>query len=470
MPFQPVILWTDALIYLLLALVIAFVMIARRREYLRAPWREVTRSKMAMGCMVVLLAYFTLGLLDSLHFRPALPGAAASDGRVDYSTEVLSVLDVIVTPLRTRTEKTYSAPFAAHLYAKETVTRADGAQVREFPRLRFGGAHLQDPAAERGRDILLHSLRAIMAGGVIWLLFSALLIALLARRAKIPFRPMLNNVVRGRTTIPWHVMLCTLGAIILLITWIAALSGYYHILGTDKVGHDVFYAALKSIRTGLVIGTLTTLITLPFAMLGVLAGYFRGWVDDIVQYVYTTLNSIPDVLLIAASILMLQVYMANHPDQFETLALRADVRLLFLCLILGITSWTGLARLLRGETLKLREMDYVQAAVAMGVGHGVIIWRHLIPNVMHIILITMVLSFSGLVLAEAVLSYVGVGVDPSTMSWGNMINSARLEMAREPMVWWPLLAAFVFMFTLVLAANLFSDKVRDAFDPRLRKL
>ncbi len=470
MPFQPVILWTDALIYLLLALVIAFVMIARRREYLRAPWREVTRSKMAMGCMVVLLAYFTLGLLDSLHFRPALPGAAASDGRVDYSTEVLSVLDVIVTPLRTRTEKTYSAPFAAHLYAKETVTRADGAQVREFPRLRFGGAHLQDPAVERGRDILLHSLRALMAGGVIWLLFSALLIALLARRAKIHFRLMLNNVVRGRTGIPWHVMLYTLGAIILLITWSAALSGYYHILGTDKVGHDVFYAALKSIRTGLVIGTLTTLITLPFAMLGVLAGYFRGWVDDIVQYVYTTLNSIPDVLLIAASILMLQVYMANHPDQFETLALRADVRLLFLCLILGITSWTGLARLLRGETLKLREMDYVQAAVAMGVGHGVIIWRHLIPNVMHIILITMVLSFSGLVLAEAVLSYVGVGVDPSTMSWGNMINSARLEMAREPMVWWPLLAAFVFMFTLVLAANLFSDKVRDAFDPRLRKL
>lgn len=470
MPFQPVILWTDALIFLLLALVIAFIMIARRKEHLRAPWREVMRSKMAMGCLVVLLAYFTLGLLDSLHFRPALPGADDRAGRVDYSTEVQSVFDLIATPLRTRGEKTYSAPFAAHLYAKETVTRADGTQVREFPRLRYGGAHLQDPAAERGRDILLRSLRALMAGGVIWLLFSLLSVALLARRAKTSFRLMLNNVIRGRTDIPWHVMLCTAGVIILLVTWSAALSGHYHILGTGKVGQDVFYEALKGIRTGLVIGTLTTLITLPFAMLGVLAGYFRGWVDDIVQYIYTTLNSIPDVLLIAAAILMLQVYMANHPDQFDTIALRADVRLLFLCLILGITSWTGLARLLRGETLKLREMDYVQAAVAMGVGHGVIIWRHLIPNVMHIILITMVLSFSGLVLAEAVLSYVGVGVDPSMMSWGNMINGARLEMAREPMVWWLLLAAFIFMFVLVLAANLFSDKVRDAFDPRLRKL
>ena len=85
---------------------------------------------------------------------------------------------------------------------------------------------------------------------------------------------------------------------------------------------------------------------------------------------------------------------------------------------------------------------------------------------MHIVLITAVLDFSGLVLAEAVLSYVGVGVDPTMNSWGNMINSARLEMAREPVVWWSLLSAFLLMFTLVLAANLFSDAVRDAFDPR----
>ena len=85
------------------------------------------------------------------------------------------------------------------------------------------------------------------------------------------------------------------------------------------------------------------------------------------------------------------------------------------------------------------------------------------------VLISIVLDFSGLVLAEAVLSYVGVGVDPSTNSWGNMINSARLEMAREPMVWWSLIAAFSFMFLLVLAANLFSDAVRDAFDPRIQR-
>jgi peptide/nickel transport system permease protein len=148
---------------------------------------------------------------------------------------------------------------------------------------------------------------------------------------------------------------------------------------------------------------------------------------------------------------------------------RADIRLLFLCIILGITSWTGLCRLLRGETLKLREVEYIQAAVSFGVSHGKIIAKHILPNVMHIVLITIVLDFSGLVLAEAVLSYIGIGVDPTMNSWGNMINRARLEMAREPMVWWSLLSAFIFMFVLVLAANLFSDAVRDAFDPRLRQ-
>ena len=280
---------------------------------------------------------------------------------------------------------------------------------------------------------------------------------------------MLGLVARGRTEVPWRVILITSGGMVWLICVAAPLSVKYHILGTDKVGEDVFYEALKSIRTGLMIGTLTTLVMLPFAvMLGITAGYFRGWVDDVVQYLYTTLNSIPGVLLIAAAILMLQVYMANHADQFTSLAQRADMRLLFLCMILGITSWTGLCRYLRGEALKLREADYVQAAQGFGVGNMKIIVRHLLPNVMHIVLIQLVLDFSGLVLAEAVLSYINIGVDPSMNSWGNMINGARLELAREPVVWWSLAAAFIFMFGLVLAANLFADAVRDAFDPRLR--
>jgi peptide/nickel transport system permease protein len=249
---------------------------------------------------------------------------------------------------------------------------------------------------------------------------------------------------------------------------VTALAAKYHVFGTDKVGQDVLYLALKSIRPGLVIGTLTTLVMLPFALaLGIMAGYFRRWIDDVIQFLYTTLHSIPGVLLIAAAVLMMHVYVENHPSLFPTTVERADFRLLFLCLILGVTSWTSLCRLLRGESLKLRETDYIQAAHVFGVSHWRIMTRHILPNVMHIVLIAVVMDFSGLVLAEAVLSYIGIGVDPSMNSFGSMINSARLEMAREPMVWWSLTAAFSFMLVLVLAANLFGDAVRDALDPRI---
>src|SRR4030095_4656417 len=114
-------------------------------------------------------------------------------------------------------------------------------------------------------------------------------------------------------------MLLTLGAVLAVAVPLAVLSARYHVLGTDKVGQDVLYQALKSIRTGLVIGTLTTLIMLPFALLlGIMAGSFRGWVDEVIQYVYTTLNSIPGVLLIAASVLILQVVLDRNADLFET--------------------------------------------------------------------------------------------------------------------------------------------------------
>jgi peptide/nickel transport system permease protein len=268
--------------------------------------------------------------------------------------------------------------------------------------------------------------------------------------------------------VPWLAVYLTVLLLVLIAVPLALLAATYHVLGTDKVGQDVLYLSLKSIRTALVIGTLTTLMMLPFAIvLGIMAGYFKGWIDDLIQYAYTTINSIPGVLLIAAAVLMVQVFLDKNPDLFPTAAERADFRLLLLCGILGLTTWTGLARLLRGESLKLSQLEYIQAAHAFGVRHARVISRHILPNVMHIVLIALVMDFSGLVLAEAVLSYVGVGVDPSTNSFGTMINAARLEMAREPMVWWTLAAAFVFMFVLVLAANLFADAVRDGFDPRV---
>lgn len=224
-----------------------------------------------------------------------------------------------------------------------------------------------------------------------------------------------------------------------------------HLLGTDKVGNDVLFTALKGVRTALIVGGLTTLIVIPFAIFfGVMAGFFGKWVDDIIQYSYTTLASIPNVLLIVSFMLLM------------------DKGLFQLCIILGVTNWTGLCRFLRGETLKLRELDYVQAAEALGVSRLKIIYRHIVPNLMHIVLIACVLRFSAMVLTEAVLSYIGIGVGSNTGSWGTMINAARLDLTREPVVWWNLLAAFVFMIGLILPANIFGDALRDALDPKLK--
>jgi len=443
---QPVLLWSDALLFVLIAAIVALALWARRQDALRAAWGRVLRDGVAMSAATVLAVFALVGLLDSLHYRARLDSPA--DAPVRYAVEVNSALDALLSGLRSRAERTYSAPLATHLYAREAL---ENSAQREFPRLRHGGAHLGGDLASHETDVAIGVARGAAGGLLAWLL-----LAWLARAARI-----------GAGGAAVRAVSLTLLPILLLAGVAISLGSGYHVFGTDKVGQDVLYLSLKSIRTGLLIGTLTTLVMLPLAMLlGILAGYVGGWVDDLIQYLYTTLSSIPGVLLIAAAVLMMQVVIDTHPQWFATSAERADARLLALCLILGVTSWTGVARLLRGETLKLRELEFVQAAQAFGVGRLAIMGRHILPNLMHIVLISLVMDFSGLVLAEAVLSYVGVGVDPTTISFGTMINTARMELAREPMVWWSLAAAFGFMFALVLAANLFADAVRDAFDPR----
>jgi len=436
----PVILATDALLWVLVVAVAVYAWYCVRRPHLAAPWRRVLMSRAAVASAVVLAAFLIVGLADSLHFRPA------------GGYQIESALDVALDHLRLRGEKTYSAPLATRLYAKEQVELPGGKSVRDYPRLKFGGAHLKDEADLPG-DIAWLATRGLLIGAVVWgLLFAAL-------------RPL----ARRWAHVPWQAAWITLAVMLLVAGPVASMAQHYHVFGTDKVGQDVLYQALKSIRTSLAIGTLTTLVLLPLGItLGIMAGYFKGWVDDVIQYVYTTLNSIPGVLLIAAAVLMMQVVIERNADWFPTATQRADFRLLVLCAILGLTSWTGLARLLRGEALKLSQLEYIQAAHAFGVSDARILGRHILPNVAHIVIIAMVMDFSGLVLAEAVLSYVGVGVDPATTSFGTMINAARLEMGREPIVWWSLAAAFFFMFVLVLAANLFADAVRDGFDPRVR--
>lgn len=466
MHIQSAMLISDWLIYILAFATLFTLFWMRKQPQLRDAWRQVLHRKLGMVALVVLLFYVIIGLLDSVHLRIT---TKMPNGNVQTS-QVMSLFDIIVSPLGQQPEKTYSAPFATHLYSQAIVVKNDK-EIRAYPRLKYGGAHLENPKFEKRLDIMHRVFFATLFALISFVFFAGILLWFLSYRHHENYRHFIGIVLKGKSTIAWREALLTFAIIWLCICITSNLATSYHIFGTDRVGQDVFYEALKSIRTGLLIGTLTTIFMLPFALiLGIVAGYFRGWIDDAIQYLYTTLSSIPGVLLISATILVMQVYIASHPELFPTLMQRADARLLALCLILGITSWASLCRLLRAETLKLRDFEYVQAAKVLGVRSRKILFRHIAPNVMHIVLITIVIDFSGLVLAEAVLSYVGVGVDPTTMSWGNMINSSRLELAREPIVWWPLLAALLFMFVLVLFANVFSDAVRDAFDPHLREI
>jgi len=454
---------TDVVLMLLLLAGIAYVFYVRSKPDLLVNWRRVFQAPAALGSSLVLLLFVLIALLDSIHYRPLLPPApgSAADAPPAYATRTFSVLDAMLMRPLLAVEKTYSAPLAYASFSREPMV-VDGVQQRVFPRLTYGGAHLRDPQRDWLRDVLARGIGGAAAGVLGALLAGWLLAAWLGWGVR---HDPHDDVHRScRRTIYW-----TLAVIGAVIGACAALMPWYHVLGTDRTGNDVLIQAIKSVRTAIVLGGLTTLATLPFAIvLGIMAGYFKGWVDDLIQYIYTTLSAVPNVLLIAAFVLMIQVYIDKNPELFETGVERADLRLLLLALVLGVTGWASLCRLLRGETLKLRELDYVQAATAFGVSHTRIMARHILPNVMHLVLITVVLDFSAIVLYEAVLSYVGVGVDPSTASFGSMINLARSEMARDPLVWWNLATAFTFMLTLVLAANLFADGVREAFDPRAR--
>ncbi len=464
-----VLLWTDATIWLLVAALLIYGVTVVRKPALSANWRKVFRDPAALASSLILLLCLGITLVDSIHYRPLLPPApGVTNAAPAYDARTRSLLDAMMWDLVQSRESTYSHPLATVSWNRESV-EVNGQMQRVAPRLQFGGAHLQDPARDYAGDLAWRIGVGLVAGAVVAALLSALLVGLIARSRQVSFGQALSAIRHREGLVPWHALLITVWVLALVIGPSTLLSGPYHLLGTDRTGNDVLFQAMKSIRTAFVIGTLATVATLPLAVtLGIMAGYFKGWVDELIQYLYTVLSSVPNVLLIAACVLMVQVFLDKHPELFETGAERADLKLFLLCVVLGVTGWAGLCRLLRGETLKLRELEYVQAANAFGVGHARIMLRHIFPNVAHLMLIVTVLEFSALILYEAVLSYVGVGVDPSMNSFGGMINLARSEMSRDPVVWWSFAAAFGFMVTLVLAANLFADGVRDAFDPRAR--
>ena len=424
------------------ALLIVFVIAWQTRTQIgKNRWLIIAQKKSTIMAMVMLVFFMGITLLDSLHVH-------ASSIEHDHP----SLLDLAFPKAAQVTETSYSAPLSTHSYQAQLILNKQGSFQSRFPALKISHPHMP-------------TLFTLVSNGILWGLISVTAIFCIS----LVCRNCIKRQWRLSLSPSWRFTWCVTAILLLLGSIVYQIANTYHILGTDQVGQDILSQTIKSIRTGVIIGTLSTLSMLPLAIVcGLLAGYCRGWVDDAIQYVYTTLSAIPGVLLISAGILVMQSQLQHHPSWFHTLEQRADIRLVGLCLILGLSSWANLCRLIRAETLKIKSLDYIAAARLLTLPFWRILARHVLPNCMHLILITIALDFSGLVLAEAVLSYVGVGVDPTTASWGNIINTARLEMAREPIVWWPLLAAMVVMFLLVLSANIFSDALRDALDPRMR--
>lgn len=226
--------------------------------------------------------------------------------------------------------------------------------------------------------------------------------------------------------------------------------GSGHWFGTDIFGRDVLTKIIHGTQIAMSIGFVTSLVAIPIGItLGAIAGYFGGWIDEIVVWLYTTMTSIPNIILLISI----------------TMVLGKGIMAVYIAL--GATSWVGLCRLIRGEVMKHKNRDYVQAASAIGGGHTRKLIKHILPNVTHIVIINTSLQFQIAIKSEVILSYLGIGVQ-NQPSWGTMINDASTELTRAQPVWWQLAGATLAMFVIVLAFNILGDALRDALDPKLK--
>lgn len=218
--------------------------------------------------------------------------------------------------------------------------------------------------------------------------------------------------------------------------------------GTDIFGRSVLTKVIKATETAVAIGVVVSLISMFIGTtLGMLAGYFGGLVDEIIVWFYTTFSSIPTIMLLVAIAFILG----------------KSTTTVFLAL--GVTSWLGLCRIVRAEVMKHKEREYIAAANAIGATHTRKMFKHILPNISHLLIINFTQTFDSAVKAEVVLSFLGLGV-VGRPSWGTMIDDSKLELARG--VWWQLAAATLAMFIIVLAFNILGDALRDALDPKLK--
>ncbi len=219
------------------------------------------------------------------------------------------------------------------------------------------------------------------------------------------------------------------------------------ILGTDIFGRSILYKILVGTKTAMMIGFLVTLISIPIGLFfGSVAGYYGGKIDSIVMWFYTVLSSIPSILLLIG------------------ISYALGKGLTSICIAMGAVGWVGLCRLIRGEVMKHKNLEYVLAVRLLGAGNLRIMFRHILPNVFHLAIISASLSMLGAIKAEVILTYLGVGIQNGA-SWGAMVADASGELING--IWWPLLGVTVTMFVILYALNVVGDALRDALDPKL---
>jgi oligopeptide transport system permease protein len=219
--------------------------------------------------------------------------------------------------------------------------------------------------------------------------------------------------------------------------------------GGDRLGRDVLSKALKGTQISVSVGVLAAIVaTLIGATLGAVSGFFGGWAGDLVEWLYNVITAVPEILLFFA-------FAAVFGRGISTLVL-----------ILGLTGWTGQYRQVRAEFIKHSRREYVRAAEAIGASAGVRMFRHILPNVSHVILVRMSLLVVGFIKAEVILSYLGLGVATDQVSWGTMLAESQSELILGH--WWQLAAATLSMAVFVTAFSLMADAWRDALDPRLQ--
>lgn len=236
--------------------------------------------------------------------------------------------------------------------------------------------------------------------------------------------------------------------------------------GTTSAGKSVLLRVFHGTKVAFVVGTCGASLAVLIGMtLGLCAGFFGGWVDELVVYIYSTIASIPYLLLMLAIAFIVRQGPIAETYRSFFFAEYVSLGLFNIIVVIGLTSWVTLCRLIRAEVKKVRSLDYVQAARALGYSPIRIMFVHILPNVFHLVIINFSLTFVTAIKSEVILTFLGVGVDREP-SWGQMIAGAKSELMQG--VWWPLLASGTLLFVLTLSVNYVGDALRDALDPRLK--